>query len=137
MNRSLHTYLPRVVANEREMISDFSNYMDSFRKSWNHVTTWPATAHVHNPYPGPYQSRISHRISEAERQRRPERRQQVSVMTNSSWEGVVVCPANITDPLHSGWVYHVFGECVYNLRQYFAFFFGMSSIVFWLFAQVP
>jgi len=31
-------YLPRVVANERETISDFSNYTNSFLKSMNHVT---------------------------------------------------------------------------------------------------
>lgn len=43
----MRRYLPRVVANERETISDFSNYTNSFRKSMNHVThVESSTAHV-------------------------------------------------------------------------------------------
>ncbi|XP_064385240.1 lysosomal amino acid transporter 1 homolog [Halichondria panicea] len=47
------------------------------------------------------------------------------------------CPSNVTDPQTSGWVFVVFGECVVNLRQWFAFWIGLSSILFWLVAQVP
>ncbi len=47
------------------------------------------------------------------------------------------CPNNVTDPQNSGWVFVVFGECIVNLRQWFAFWIGLSSILFWLVAQVP
>ena len=55
----------------------------------------------------------------------------------TNWTEAVGCPSTVTEHMHSTWIYTVFGECVYNLRQYFAFFFGMMSIVFWIFAQVP
>ena len=47
------------------------------------------------------------------------------------------CPRNLTDPFHSGWVYLVFGECIINVRRWFAFWIGLSSILCWLIAQVP
>ena len=55
-------------------------------------------------------------------------------LTNST---AVKCPPNATAAMHSAWIFHAFGECVENLRQYFAFFIGLSSIVFWLLAQAP
>ena len=47
------------------------------------------------------------------------------------------CPPELTAAMHSDWVYKYFGECVMNLRQWFAFVIGMLSIACWLVAQVP
>ena len=47
------------------------------------------------------------------------------------------CSIEAATYLHSKWIYLYFGECVVNLRQYFAFFIGLSSIAFWICAQWP
>ena len=47
------------------------------------------------------------------------------------------CPPDLTAAMHSAWVFKYFGECVMNVRQWFAFVIGMLSIACWLFAQVP
>ena len=60
------------------------------------------------------------------------------VYTNANWsDQVVYCPPDLTAAMHSAWVFKYFGECVVNLRQWFAFVIGMLSIAFWLVAQVP
>ena len=44
------------------------------------------------------------------------------------------CPPELTATMHSAWVYKYFGECVLNMRQWFAFVISMLSIACW---QVP
>ncbi len=48
------------------------------------------------------------------------------------------CNDNLTHGnLHAQYVNRIFGQCIYNLRQYFAFYIGLSSILCWLLAQAP
>ena len=55
----------------------------------------------------------------------------------SNHTSMVYCPPDLTAAMHSAWIYKYFGECVMNVRQWFAFVIGMLSIAFWLVAQVP
>ena len=54
-----------------------------------------------------------------------------------NWTNDTQCPPELAAAMHSEWVYKYFGECVMNLRQWFAFIVGMLSIACWLVAQVP
>ena len=55
----------------------------------------------------------------------------------SNHSAIYHCPPDLAAAMHSAWVFKYFGECVTNVRQWFAFVIGMLSIVCWLFAQVP
>jgi hypothetical protein len=61
--------------------------------------------------------------------------------SNVSWsivaDNATECPPELTAAMHSAWVFKYFGECVMNVRQWFAFVIGMLSIACWLVAQVP
>ena len=57
----------------------------------------------------------------------------VFIQTNSSND----CDVNATIALHSQWIYEYFGDCVVEMRQYFAFSVGILSIVCWIFALFP
>ena len=61
----------------------------------------------------------------------------VSVNWTMIVDNATECPPELTAAMHSDWVYKYFGECVMNVRQWFAFIIGMLSIVCWLVAQVP
>lgn len=58
----------------------------------------------------------------------------MELLSNSSRED---CDLNATAELHSRWIYDSFGDCVVNIRQYFAFAVGLISIICWIFAQFP
>ncbi len=48
------------------------------------------------------------------------------------------CNDNLTKgDLNAEFVYKIFGQCIYNPRQYAAFYIGMSSILCWLLATAP
>ncbi len=47
------------------------------------------------------------------------------------------CSENITGPLGSWWVHEAFGQCIGNVRQWFAFWIGLSSILCWMMALIP
>ena len=47
------------------------------------------------------------------------------------------CDLNATLALHSRWIYEHFGDCVVEVRQYFAFIIGLLSLVCWIIAQFP
>lgn len=48
------------------------------------------------------------------------------------------CNDNLTKgDLHAEYVFKIFGQCIYNPRQYVAFYIGLSSILCWLLAQAP
>ncbi|XP_064384142.1 uncharacterized protein LOC135333159 [Halichondria panicea] len=47
------------------------------------------------------------------------------------------CSENITGPLGSWWVHQAFGQCIGNVRQWFAFWIGLSSILCWMMALIP
>ena len=42
------------------------------------------------------------------------------------------CNINATISLHSLWIYQLFGDCVVELKQYFAFVIGVTSILLWI-----
>ena len=53
----------------------------------------------------------------------------------SNTSDTVHCPSVLTEAMHSAWIFKYFGECVLNMRQWFAFIIGMLSIACWLVAQ--
>ena len=56
---------------------------------------------------------------------------------NGNYTDAKPCVPHLMAAMHSHWVYEHLGECVMNVRQWFAFIIGMLSIAFWLVAQVP
>lgn len=47
------------------------------------------------------------------------------------------CPHEVTHHWHSTWVNSIFGQCITNIREWFSFIIGLTSILCWLCAQAP